>query len=253
MAKPTRRAPEPGRVTHGNLLPRPGRCEDLLTEDVAFDGWEVLSAYSPRFYVTGLFWFLREQRRLDVRFLTKYADMSKERMRKTTKWMEFPAPWDDDLSYNQFRHVRNRQPVMFHKAVQVIFTCEVALEEERRAKTTGNWVGSDAALVQHDIYTNMRIIPAVYNIDRFSQTLVELRMRHESALPDVLAAAKQKDLRLLEEIASGYCVTRETAVALHDAVVKLDPNITIGEVRFRPGKKRLGKKRASHRESVELS
>jgi hypothetical protein len=216
----------------------------LLSEDITFPRWEIVLAASPRFYVTEFFAFLAHVGRTDVRFLNEHAARAHALLKSDTEWTGFPANWGHALSYNQFRAVRLGQPLLFAKAAEVILTCEVALQAHYGGKGDGN--------AEREIYGRMRIRPAVYNIDKFSLTMAQLRLLPEMERASMLADAGQDDLDLLEEMAEGYCVTRETAQGLRDSIRNRAPNVPIGEVRFKPGQHVLGRKRASTREVVRL-
>ncbi len=104
----------------------------------------------------------------------------------------------------------------------------------------------------------MKILPATYNIDGFnSEALDELRRKISNFDLTVLSNTGQKSKSLLDNLAGGSCVTRKTARAIRSKTLQLletykNINVDIGDVRGRPGKKRLGHKNATTTEVVDL-
>jgi hypothetical protein len=191
-------------------------------------------------------------RRTDAKFYHSFADDA-VKIASEQGWAdEMDGALKRAASYNQFRNVINLfRPMFFGHAIQVILSCECALEEAiRKERYTGNPV---------DVYGMMKVIPACYNIDGFNEeALKELRDGIDDFDLAVLSGTGQRSANLLDLLADGHCVTRKTArivraktLELLDAHPKVKVKVGIGDVRGRPGKK-LGRKGATTGETIEL-
>ena len=152
-----------------------------------------------------------------------------------TNWRDMPASGDrwQNCSLNQFRSAKNRKPIYFQKAALVIAACEIVLAERlasskslRRPTTIG------------DLYTNMSIIPAVWNINDFDKPFVKSLLEADAGAHDKIRdAAGQSSRTFLDHMASGSTVTAPTAHAVKSYIDLNCPTVTCGNVRAKPGVK----------------
>lgn len=234
-------------------LSRPENVVELLTEDVTYPGWENESANRPRFYVRGITWGLRACGTHNVSDFRDFFGDGVKIILEQTKWSQqlpaqaqdkknFDSGWAEEPAYNQaLRGIHRRLPVVFFKAVQLLTIFEAKI----RARSNGD-------VDPLDVYRNMYIEPAVFNVDRFNlETLATLRATDAEFDDKVLASCSQIEPELLDDLASGSTVTRRTAEAICVYVNdECDIDKTIGPVRSTPGRKKLGQGRASNNEVV---
>lgn len=236
----------------GSKTNRPSKVTSLLTEDVTFKGWEKESASKPRFYIRGVTWAMKALGSYEVSALKPFFGEAVDIITNDTDWPDqviatpqdrktYSSGWAEKPSYNQaLRALNDRQPIVFFKAVQMLVAIEAALRDKQEK------------VDPMAVYEHMRIQPACYNIDNFNQSTLE-SLRNE--VPDfnwkALDAIDQNHVELLEDLAKGSTVTKETAETLKRFVDDLsETTILLGEVRFQSGRRALGKKKASRFERV---
>lgn len=243
------------KVTAGPAPERPENVIELLSEDVSYRGWEKESASRPRFYLRGVTWLLRTYGTLDVSNFKQYFEPAVELIKNETEWSSqllaspqdrkaYASGWDEKPSYNQaLRAFNSRDAVVFFKAVQFIAISEVAL---RDVATKG--VDVDPL----EVYSRMSIQPACFNVDDFNTNrLTRLRTNVNDFDRRALEACDQSNPKMLDQLATGYTVTRQTAEKLKDFIDGNDEtDEVVGKVRYQSGKQSLGKKRASSFELV---
>jgi len=240
---------------------RPPRYEDLLLEQITHDEplrgessykyWEQDHSDRRHFYVGGFSRFLRSGAVADVKELhDRFAREAIRKLESLDGWTEMPGPRDawEEFSYNQVRHAKNGLPLYFQKAAIVILCCDLAVEAALSKKRSSLRVDHESS---EDIYHYMSIIPACWNIDNFnSKYLEDLEKKHPGAKFSLRDAAGQTSTGLIEDLAAGLTVTRETAEAISLNIDRLYPDHPVGRVRARPGK-RLGRKHASEDETFD--
>lgn len=230
---------------------RPSNVLELMSHDVSYSGWEKESALKQRFYVRGVSWALRAYGQLDVTEYKKFFKPAMKIIESETSWHtqvlvrandkeKAKSGWHEAPSYNQaLRAINKRKGVSFHKAAQIIVIFEAALRSIK---------GIDPL----EVYREMYIEPACYNIDDFTDdALAAMRDKEDSFNSRALAACGQSETKVLDDLASGFTVTKATAAALKDFVDSQCPNYSsqLGDIRYQPGRV-LGKKKASGSEKV---
>jgi hypothetical protein len=239
---------------------RPTAYEALLFEPIAdapsnagpsYTNWEFDHGRTPRFYVGGLLWFMRVSGIPDIQSLAEYGSRAVEEVEKNTIWAAMPNSGENwkDCSLNQFRYARLGRAVYFQKAALVIVACEIALTE-----TTNDGRIVDKSVSPDDVHHHMSIVPAVWNIDSFNpEYLTDLNHRHPNAKGALRDAAGQRSTDVIDRMAEGYTVTSSTAL---DVKKYIDGNFRehpVGNVRAHPGRKRLGRLRATDDEIVDAN
>lgn len=217
-----------------------------------YDDWLLDHAGRARFYLGGFRSFRAITREGDARHYAKFSSEAKE-LASSCGWTreEKGGNWNEPISYNQYRKaIILQEPMFFELAALVSLSCECALAATIDAN---EYSGS-----RFDVYRMIKIIPACYNIDEFNRSgLVELRRRISNYDDAVLVYAGQRRPHLLELLTQGNCVTRRTARAIRWKTLELMhahgiTSIPIGDVRGRPGRRRLGRKNATVVEDLEL-
>jgi hypothetical protein len=222
---------------------RPKKCASLLRHsDAVFGAFALHADKKPRYRVGGFTAGTLGVKCNNARKVWRYyADPSIEGLLgrrivldETTWSDEYPFDWEQPLNYPTFLKASKGEPVLFPLAVKVLATFEAY----------------SLAVNGQDIYELMDIIPCSYNVDRFNtEQLSELRRRcskHKVLQdfdPGALKATLQKDAELFDRMASGECVTKETATRLLKYLESIADELDlpkIWEVRAYPGKKRLG-------------
>jgi hypothetical protein len=213
----------------------------LSHTEVVYQNWDIYVAERRLFYLDGIISFMRMFPETGITFLKEegYISQALAAVKSDTPWhAQANLKWSEDVAANQLRRIKAGAPVAFTKVAHTIVACELALAKTGIAPRF--WV-----------YDHMRIIPAVYNIDRLNDTIVEQIKQRPNAKTHLQSIAGSDYTEVLNEMVQGYCVTSETAHKLED-FIRLDPSIEVGSVRFRPGKKRLGKLHATAFEQVPL-
>lgn len=241
-------------IIRPSLAGRPEFCRDLLRyPDAIFPGFARETGSKPRFRVGGVAAgaaMLGAQNARDIWLY--YSEQKKGKVlgwqiiQEETKWTkEFAFAWGGNLNYPTFLKAWKGEPILFFKGAQVLAAFEAA------AINLGGG----------DIYSVMDIIPCSYNVDKFNTNLLaELRQiapeGDNSFDARALKAMGQTDVELLNELANGSCVTKESATSLRSFVKAYiersnRTHLQIGEVRAFPGKKKLGRGSASELEIVD--
>lgn len=241
-------------------LVRPESCEKLLWEPItdtspsagerSYSGWELDHASKSRFYVGGFREFLQlgavaDAQDLYGRFWARTLEVA-----QTTGWTS-EVPLNNEawtkLSYNQFRFARLGQALQFPKAALVILACELAVDQAIKDNRTLRMKVSAGA----DIYKFMSIIPACWNLDDFNQAYLEGRQKLEPRVFERLRdGAGQTSKKVIEDLANGHTVTRDTAMGVKERLVELSAEDAAGDARAHPGNN-LGTKSASENESFD--
>jgi hypothetical protein len=216
-----------------------------------YEDWLLDHSEITRFYVGGFASIRSRTRRTDAKYHHSFVEQAAEIAHAEGWAKEMDDGFKRPASYNQFRNaIVLFRPMYFDHAVQVILACECALAE---AINQGRYDGE-----RTDVFRMMKIIPATYNVDALNEgTLAELRAAIENYDSTVLAFAGQRSKSLLDHLAEGHCVTRRTARAIRSKTLELlkahpSLEIEVGDVRGRPGKKKLGCLSATTSEDVEL-
>jgi hypothetical protein len=238
--------------SYDGLLLVPITHDQPRPSDKSYPYWEEDHADKRHFYLGGFSSFMRSGAVADVKELHEFAADALEVVQDLRGWTDMPGPRDawTEFSYNQVRHAKNGMPLYFQKAAIVLLCCELSIRErlngnkERRALKIEHKSGAD-------VYRYMRIIPACWNIDDFNKAYLDrLEDAHPGAKAALCDAAGQTSIRVIEELADGYTVTRETAAAIKAFIDERYPKFPVGRVRARPGK-RLGRKHASDKEALD--
>jgi len=139
--------------------------------------------------------------------------------------------------------------MVFHKAALVIVSCELALQSLFKSRHE-----FDDLARPEDIYTIMRIIPACWSIDSFTANYLSRAAESFSdAIPVLREAAGQDNNTVIEDLAGGYTVTWHTANSIKHTIDTHDGfTEPVDVVRARPGRGKLGNKKASQSELVDV-
>ncbi|MBI1186190.1 MAG: hypothetical protein GC206_02490 [Alphaproteobacteria bacterium] len=245
-----RRAERP--KTYGSLLSVPITHDSPRTDDGCYPFWEEDHADKRHFYLGGFNHFMRSGAVGDVKELHVFSKDALELVQDLRGWTDMPGPRDawTEFSYNQVRHAKNGMPLYFQKAAIVMLCCELAMRDRIKGKKERSRLRIEHEDEQQ-IYLYMSIIPACWNIDDFNRAYLDrLEDAHPGAKAQLCDAAGQTSIRVIEELADGYTVTRATAAAIKDFVDKTYPRFPLGRVRARPGK-RLGRRHASDKEALD--
>lgn len=232
---------------------RPARYEDLLLHPIAdnplspnaasYDNWEFDHGAKPRFHVAGLFWFSRLTGMTMQDLKEGYSEAAREEV-QNTPWISMPnsqEAWTQAIARQQFQRARGAKATRFQKAGVIILACELALED-----MLNNGANLPIKSAQ-EVYQNMAIVPAVWNIDDFNERY--LKSLSDNQILD-LAAASQQPKAVISALATGFTATYST-VELIKAKADTYSNKP-GRVRARPGGKSLGKRGASEFETVPI-
>lgn len=227
---------------------RPRDFAALLTHtEVMYPDWEHDIEKRHLFYVQGIVSFMRIFRNNRITFLKddNFADKAQEIILNETDWpQQIALRWDESLSANQLRRIRSKEAVYIQKTAQTLVACEIAIRQ-LRPEISPFWV-----------YDYMRVIPAVYNIDRFNpDRLKSISDVYPNLQKNILHASSQEDVQVLHDLSNGNCVTGSTARTIKDYIDKhctADPDHAVGDIRFKPGRRFLGQKDASRHEYVEI-
>ena len=216
----------------------PATPVELLTEDVTYPGWEFASARLQRFYVTGCLEPLAAAAIPDLQTVYRYWSSASVDPRLSEGWRVAGMIPGSDIAYNQFLRVRNRQPLLFDKAVKVILTLEHAVRDH----------APDV-----DVYSTIAIVPAVYCFDGLDTRKIQTFAKDSrSLLTELSRETKQNAENILSDMAKGFTVTLRTARLFQDFLDKQRPDIALGRISFAGGTNRLGSRKASPHESIEI-
>lgn len=243
----------------GRSSRRPKEADELLLFKIAddpeesdarsYEDWEFDHGASKRFYVGGFRWFMRNTKLNASTLAVKYKAEVPEALRDRTDWTSMPDPknaWSQ-IARIQFSAASNQKPMFFQKAAMVLMACELAVEEMLK----GN-IDTGEIKKPEDIYTTMSVVPACWNINDFTEEFLE-KLGKSSQGVSTLKQSTGLSSKALEQVASGYTVTWQTANKIKSTLEEqYHQDVTVGRVRSKPGRKRLGKKAASEYESVDL-
>ena len=218
----------------------------------SYEDWLLDHAGKAKFYVSGFRKIRSITRQTGAKFFHSFAAEALDLGDEIGWTGELPDGQWRVASYNQFRKAMIlNEPMYVELAAQVILACECALQSLIDSDKYG---GSSL-----DVYEMMKIVPACFNIDSFNEnTLQVLRTELVNYDATILAYSGQNARHLLDVLAAGNCVTRKTARSVRWQTLKmLEPvanqlDLEIGDVRGRPGRKKLGTLNATTMEIVEL-
>lgn len=238
---------------------RPEFYADLLLHPVAtdptdgsgcYDDWEFDHGSMQRFYVGGMRWYFR-QTGLNANVLAGFRRDALRQVKKRTDWGSMPNSnqmWKQDIARPQFNVAARGDPLFFQKAAIILMACELALEEALEE-------GEEVKDIKkpEDIYQKMSIIPACWNVNDFNIGFYEKLRKAEPDVPGKLQnAAAQESASVFEHLSNGNTVTFETAKAVKAEIDgNCGPDFNVGNVRAKPGVKRLGKQKASEFETID--
>jgi hypothetical protein len=214
-----------------------------------YDDWENDINNRRLYYLDGIVSLMRIFTKEKITFLKKpirgqnadFASMAVRAIQRETEWpKQANFDWSEGISAKQLRSIRSKEPVAFTKVVQAIVACEFALKA-LRPESSPYWV-----------YDYMRVVPAVYNIDKFNRDTVSQILETPNAAVNIQKIAGPYGVDVCRDLADGGCVTSMTAHGLAEYITKngTGPDCQVGPVRFKPGKKRLGQAQASSNEDV---
>jgi hypothetical protein len=242
---------------------RPKRLDDLLVHYISEvennAGLTVSGCYKDwlldhganvvRFYLGGFNAFRSMTKVTDAKYYHSYVSKARK-IAKDQGWTDYvKGAFAKDASYNQFLSaIREQRPIFLDNAVQVIVACECALADAIHA---GQYQGS-----QYDAYDMLKIVPAVYNInDMNADNPKIIQQKVPNYELTVLKHSGQRSRGLLKALTDGSCITRRTARLLRAKTIELleGSDLSIGDVRGFPGRKKLGRTGATTAEDVELA
>jgi|LNFM01.1.fsa_nt_gb hypothetical protein len=207
-----------------------------------YEGWEVDHLGKPRFFLSGVRQVCAKLKTFEMRSFYKKAAHANVALSQRLDWTSHIGTVLEEVAENQFNRVRNERPITFERAVFIMVTFEVMWDE---AIKRGDLRGS-----RFDVYDQLKILPACYNLDGLTTGYLErLTRTHPNSLPALVAGCGHTDLSIVTDLAEGFCVARRTAVGIRKALEQLNGAEGIGAVRPRPGAK-LGKKSTSDAEDV---
>ncbi len=224
------------------LKQRPINIADLLSHrEVIYPNWELDVGTRRLYYVDGIVAFMRLLKVTQIVFLKDDGHIGKAvaTVKHDTEWIDQAnLRWAEDVAANQLRRVQQRMAVSFTKAVYTIVACEHAIASHGIASYL--WP-----------YQYMRIVPAVYNIDKLNKETLAGLLNKPNARANLEHIAGTSYAELLKELVDGSCTTAKTAHELASFFGQ-HPDLGIGPVRFKPGRRRLGRRDASAIEEVEI-
>lgn len=239
---------------------RPKNAEALLLHPIADDPtppdtesyshWEFDHASQRRFYVGGFLWFL-SRTGMNANSLAAFKDKAVEAVADRTTWEEMPnsgSRWNEKIARQQFNLARNHRALFFQKAAIIIMACELAVEELLKSGREIKDISGP-----EDVYKYMSIIPACWNVDEFNEGYLN-KLENVGALDRLREVTGQRSKAVYHDLANGHTSTFETAKRLREALeTELDPSSSsVGRVRARPGRRKLGKLRASEFETADF-
>lgn len=242
---------------------RPDHYEDLLETPIAddptapnakcYDGWGVdhWDRKNIKFYIRGFRWF-QTISGLDPQKISEHKDEAAKFVKENTKWPDQsarPGLWDDEPARQQFNAAARTRPMLFHKAALIIVTCEIVCATLLKS---GRAVSGITAAEQ--IYSRLRIVPAVWNIDGFNKDYIKAQEEASpGSLLNLASSAGHDNADIVEDLAGGYNVTWPIAHKIKQEITRNDRyRVKVGDVRARPGRNRIGQKGASTSENLDF-
>lgn len=182
--------------------------------EVLYTNWDNDAGSRQLYYRFCVISFMRLVRGKRIAFLKEHklpgqdttcVDQAIRAVEKDTNWQSEATliKWNEGLAANQPRRMKNGKAVSFTKAVYAIVACEFALRA-LRPDISSFWV-----------YDFMRIIPAVYNIDRFDDDIAKAIGQKPNGWAQVRDIAGLDGPALVKDLAKGHCVTAMTAQLNH--------------------------------------
>lgn len=220
-----------------------------------YDDWDFDHAGSQRFFVGGLRWFFRRTG-MNAESLHNYSKDASALIRNDTSWTDMASVRGSDIHWDnvarqQFNRANGQKSLYLQKAANVIVSCELCAQDLIDRGTLKESAKADIAS-GGDIYKRMSIIPACWNVNDFnSDFLAEVEAHDSTLLKKIARASGEGSLAILKDLAGGSTVTHQTAAAIEAEVTNgLPKQFTVSGTRARPGKKKLGLKKASSSEHV---
>lgn len=195
---------------------RPSQLADLFFMGKPYDGWEVFNRSSNRFFVVNLTYVISA---LSLNH-TSSGDYFRKALLEIGENTEWPAQANVEFqtSHTQVYPTERSKAKTLGRAACII----VAMEMAAKDKAPGL-----------DVYDHLRIIPAWSFIDDFDMAAlhdIEQRYKVDSKAPQglsfrehVLRESGQFEPRLLEQMATGYCVTEYVAERIREAILPWEP------------------------------
>jgi hypothetical protein len=213
---------------------RPHYVTSLLTGGEDHPTWAYANQRAVRFYVVNLEQVLGRMN-LNVTGGRTYFDESEKDIQKNTIWRN-DHPFVYECSHTQIYNDKIRNPKLFGHAATIIVAMEIAAREKNPTL---------------NVYDYLRILPAQYFPDRFEAARLKALAEHHHDLPAdqriekfgadaadksfeevCLAHIEQTRVGLLDDVASGDCLTKYTAAKIVEFVNSNYPaNLQIGPVR----------------------
>ena len=219
-----------------------------MNGDFADQPWNTNFGGDRFFYLTGVADAMRLLQEPSATFLKLRGHLDKIlNLEDLSRWaVQSGVPLDQPIKRERAGEIAVLKPTYFYKCVECLVAFEYAFVSSERlnGRVSKFWV-----------YDYMRVVPAVYNIRRFTKDkLAQLRRDYEDFDRLALQATNQNEEALFDELADGGTVTKPTALRLKhfiDTHCANSDEHAVGEVRNRPGKRGLGKGPASSHEIVE--
>ena len=229
---------------------RPLDYREFLSErDFAESPWNTNFGAERFFYLTGVTDAMRLLQEHSATFLKLKGHLDDILGDDDlARWaMQSGVPLNRPIKRERAGEIAVPRPTFFYKCVEclVAFESAFAASEHLKGKISPFWV-----------YDYMRVVPAVYNIRKFNAEHLEmLRREYDGFNQLALNAIGQNEEAILDDLANGQTVTRPTAYRLHqfiNAHCTAAAEHKVGEVRSRPGRRKLGIGPASINEVFEL-
>jgi hypothetical protein len=205
-------APVHEAVAPGNC--RPTEVTTLMIGGVPHPNWYIANRRANRFFLVNLETVLGRLN-LDHTKTQAYFESAEQVIKQETGW-QAQHPFDYEASHTHIYPLRRREAKLFGHAVTTVVAMEMAAVHKK----------SDV-----NIYDYLRILPAHFFVDRFDGDKLAALAAFHQAMPrdekiqrfgEEAADAsfeqvclthidQQHSDRLLDQMASGYCITKYTA------------------------------------------
>lgn len=218
------------------LAPEPFDAEDN------YGGWESDQLGRPRFFLKGVKQLSSFLHTYEMKKYFELRDDAKALLMQRPGWTLVAPGILEPIAENQFNRAKNEDAITFERAVVIIAAFEVRYAH---AIAAGHVSGT-----AYDVYERLKIVPACYHLENFNEAALKaIEAGHPQALRTLTLAAKHNDTRLITDLTTGRCVTKETAVLVKAALEELTGTSWNGRVCPNPGKF-LGNKPTSTLEKI---
>ncbi|QYA04522.1 RNA-binding protein [Rhizobium sp. B21/90] len=218
------------------LAPEPFDAEDN------YGGWESDQLGRPRFFLKGVKQLSSFLHTYEMKKYFELRDDAKALLMQRPGWTLVAPGILEPIAENQFNRAKNEDAITFERAVVIIAAFEVRYAH---AIAAGHVSGT-----AYDVYERLKIVPACYHLENFNEAALKaIEAGHPQALQTLTLAAKHNDTRLITDLTTGRCVTKETAVLVKAALEELTGTSWNGRVCPNPGKF-LGNKPTSTLEKI---